>query len=112
MACRYVISAPMAKSTYERVVVGFHGCDAEVARKVLAGKALLKLSANLYDWLGGGIYFWEHGPARAYEWALEQARLRGDRIREPAVLGARINLGVCLDLLDTANTKILGRRYV
>ncbi len=26
-------------------------------------------------------------------------------------LGARINLGVCLDLLDTANTQLLGRWY-
>src|SRR5437867_3925442 len=102
----------MASLIYQRVVIGYHGCDAELAGEVLAGKALLKVSANLYDWLGKGIYFWEHGPQRAYEWAIQQATLSGTKVKAPAVLGARINLGVCLDLLDTANTRLLGEWYV
>jgi hypothetical protein len=102
----------MAHLTYQRAVVGYHGCDASVAEKVLAGKAELILSTNAYDWLGEGVYFWEHGPQRAYEWAIEQARLGGAKVRSPSVLAARINLGVCLDLLDTANTRLLGRWYV
>jgi len=101
----------MAKVTYKRTVVGYHGCDAALASEVLAGKRRLTPSANPYDWLGQGIYFWEHGPQRAYEWAIEQARLSGAKVREPAVLGAKINLGVCLDLLDTENTRVLGKRY-
>jgi len=98
----------MAHETYQRIVVGYHGCDASVAERVLAGKARLSLSTNAYDWLGEGIYFWEHGPQRAYEWAIEQARLGAVRVRNPSVLAARIDLGVCLDLLDTANTRLLG----
>ena len=78
---------------------------------MLAGKAGLNLSTNAYDWLGEGVYFWEHGPQRAYEWAIEQARLGGAKVRNPSVLAAKINLGVCLDLLDTANTRLLGRWY-
>jgi len=35
------------------------------ARRVLAGKLPAKASANPYDWLGNGIYFWEHGPAES-----------------------------------------------
>jgi len=101
----------MAHLTYQRTVVGYHGCDAAVAERVLAGKAWLSLSTNAYDWLGEGIYFWEHGPQRAYEWAIEQARLGGAKVRNPSVLGAKINLGVCLDLLDTANTRLLGSWY-
>jgi hypothetical protein len=101
----------MAHLTYHRTVVGYHGCDAAVAERVLAGRAELNLSANAYDWLGEGIYFWEHGPQRAYEWAIEQARLGGAKVRNPSVLAAKINLGVCLDLLDTANTRLLGRWY-
>jgi hypothetical protein len=97
---------------YQRAVIGYHGCEATLAANVLAGKTRLKLSTNPYDWLGAGIYFWEHGPQRAFEWADEQARLSGRKIRTPSVLGARINLGVCLDLLDTANTELLRRWYM
>src|SRR5438552_18735851 len=102
----------MATVPYQRTIVGYHGCDATVAAKVLAGKLQLKPSVNPYDWLGNGTYFWEHGPQRAYEWAVEQARLSGAKVVQPAVLGARIDLGVCLDLLDTANTRLLRRAYV
>ena len=102
----------MAIGTYQRIVTGYHGCDAAVAAKVLAGTARLNLSTNAYDWLGEGVYFWEHGPQRAREWAIEQANLCGAKIKEPSVLGARINLGECLDLLDTANTRLLGNWYI
>src|SRR5438874_6156239 len=101
----------MGRLTYQRSVVGYHGCDASVADRVLSGKSVLKLSTNPYDWLGEGIYFWEHGPQRAYEWAIEQMSFDGKRFREPSVLAAKINLGVCLDLLDTANTRLLGLWY-
>ena len=53
--------------SYQRTIFGFHGCDRRVADSVLAGKAKLTASSNAYDWLGTGIYFWEHGPARAQE---------------------------------------------
>lgn len=102
----------MAHLTYQRIVVGYHGCDAAVAASVLAGRARLHLSTNAYDWLGKGIYFWEHGPRRAYEWAAEQANRFPEKVRNPSVLGGRINLGVCLDLLDTANTRLLRERYL
>jgi len=102
----------MVDLQYQRTVIGYHGCEATLAANVLAGRTGLKLSTNPYDWLGGGIYFWEHGPQRAYEWANEHARLSGTKIKTPSVLGAKINLGVCLDLLDTANTELLRRWYV
>jgi len=101
----------MAKLTYQRTVVGYHGCDMAVAANVVAGSVQLKPSANPYDWLGGGIYFWEHGPRRAYEWAVEHARVLGAKLKQPAVLAAEINLGFCLDLLDTANTRLLRNAY-
>jgi hypothetical protein len=82
-----------------------------LATQVLSGAARLKPSTNRYDWLGQGIYFWEHGPQRAREWAVEQARLSGAKLREPAVLGAKIDLGECLDLLDIVNTRSLRKWY-
>jgi hypothetical protein len=93
-------------SHYHRTIIGYHGCDKTVADKVLAGECHLEYSSNPYDWLGGGVYFWEHGPRRAFEWALFRSQMKG-KIKEPAVIGAYINLGKCFDLLDTQFTSIL-----
>ena len=77
------------------IVVGFHGCDRSVADRVIKhGEALVK-SENDYDWLGHGIYFWEGSYQRALQWAKASKN-----ISEPAVVGAFIKLGNCLDLLD------------
>ena len=93
--------------SYQRTIFGYHGCDSRVSDTVLAGKAKLLASENTYDWLGHGIYFWEHGPARAFEWAEQQARRKGSKIKRPSVIGAVIQLGNCFDLLDVRFTKEL-----
>lgn len=87
-----------------RTVVGYHGCTAEVARRVLAGEPM-RVSSNAYDWLGAGVYFWEHAPARASEWAVQ--RFGADA----AVLAADLGLGHCLDLLDPGHFEGLRRAY-
>ena len=93
--------------SYQRTVFAFHGCDSRVADAVLNGKEKLLASENNYDWLGHGIYFWEHGPARAEEWARQQSKRKGSKIKKPAVLGAIISLGNCFDLLDVRSTDLL-----
>ncbi len=83
--------------------LGFHGCDASVADAVLSGTQHLKKSRNNYDWLGEGVYFWENSPARALEYATQlrdHPRRRGPKIKTAAVIGAVIELGYCLNLLD------------
>ena len=95
--------------SYQRTVFAFHGCDRRIAEAVLAGKMTLTASLNTYDWLGKGIYFWEHGPARALEWATQQSRRKDTHIKHPAVLGAVIQLGNCFDLLDVQFTEALSR---
>jgi hypothetical protein len=97
---------------YQRMIIGYHGCDAGVVAKVLSGEELLAPSEQDYDWLGHGIYFWEQGPQRAYDWAKEEAKRLPEKIKTPAVLGAYINLGQCFDLLDTFNTEILKASYL
>ena len=77
-------------------VYGFHGCDKSVAKAVLEKKSVMLSSDNDYDWLGSGIYFWEEAPALAYEWA--KWKFKDDA----AVIGAKIRLGQCLNLLDVA----------
>ena len=74
-------------------VTGYHGCDRDVAERLLDGKPFHK-STNDYDWLGSGVYFWEYAPFRAHDWARQRYGARG------VVIGAEINLGDCLNLLD------------
>ena len=89
-------------------VWGFHGCSAEVGRRILAGEPL-EPSRRDYDWLGAGAYFWEADPVRAWEWADWKVG-RGD-FEEPFVVGARIKLGKRLDLTNRKNHAILAQAY-
>jgi hypothetical protein len=69
-------------------------------------------SRNDWDWLGAGVYFWEFGHQRAHDWAHQWPRLQGKSF---AVVGAILQLGNCLDLLDTDHTRRLAEftaRYV
>jgi hypothetical protein len=92
---------------FARTIIGYHGCEAEFARDVLFGKIRIdqwQPSQNVWDWLGHGIYFWEHSPPRALRWAREHCS-------DPAVLGAVIQLGKCFDLLDESITAILADSF-
>ncbi len=81
-------------------VLGFHGCDEDVGREVVSGTKRLEPSANEYDWLGSGSYFWEGSPQRAQEWA-DAAHVRHPGVvRKPFVIGAVLDLGLCLNLTD------------
>jgi hypothetical protein len=99
----------MENLRYERLVIGYHGCDRDIRDQVLAGKRSLKSSENDYDWLGKGTYFWEYGPDRALEWAKEQKKR--NRLDNPAVIGALMYLGNCFDLLDVQYTRFLAQAY-
>lgn len=95
-------------------MLGFHGCDEAVAEIVFAGRTPLRASQNDYDWLGHGVYFWESNPQRALDYARElqnrPERSRG-HIGAPAVVGAIINLGHCLNLLDARYLKLVKTNY-
>lgn len=98
----------MSLFEYQRLVVAYHGCDHAVAKGAIQG-GKLNASNNDYDWLGKGIYFWEHGPVRALEWARFMSN-RG-KVAKPAVVGALIQLGNCFDMLDVRLTEDLRRLY-
>jgi len=96
------------------LVLGFHGCDSSTQKSVVCRKTDLKSSANDWDWLGHGIYFWEFSPERALEYAnvlKEHPERSKNKIYAPSVLGAVINLGKCLDLLDYRNLNLLKTSY-
>ena len=92
------------------MVYGFHGCDKSVKDRILHQGGFFESSRNAYDWLGSGIYFWEGDFQRALEFAQDAAKnpkQSKGTIEEPAVIGAVIDLGYCLNLLDRRFIELL-----
>ena len=99
-------------SNLPNLVLAFHGCDEETYKKVLYNHEPLLPSINSYDWLGNGIYFWENGFSRAQDWAKEYCERKNkkypnEKKRKPAVIGAVIALGHCLNLTDYGSSEVL-----
>lgn len=91
-------------------ITGFHSCDRDVGLRVLNGEDQLKHSDNAWDWLGGGVYFWEQNPARAVEYAIDCASGNQKNkipIANPFVIGAIIELGNCLNLIEPQSINIV-----
>lgn len=80
----------------------------------MLGKTKLKPSNNCYDWLGSGIYFWENDPDRALSYAKmikKYPERCKSKIETPAVVGAVIDLGYCLNLFEENNLKLIKETY-
>ena len=93
--------------TAPQFVVGYHGCSRAFAETILAEQQFMP-STKEFDWLGRGIYFWEYAPYRALDWATQRCAASRE---EPAVIGATIQLGNCLNLLDTEHMQDLTEAY-
>ncbi len=105
-------------STLPHFVLGFHGCDKAVAEEIISHDSKhLERSTNSYDWLGNGIYFWENNPARALEYATflkdhpERISSGKKPIKTPAVVGAVIDLGYCLNLLEAHSLDVVKQGF-
>jgi len=91
-------------------VLGFHGCERAIGENLVANpESFMKPSSNSYDWLGHGCYFWENSDLRAIHWSEEMAA--HGKIKEPFVIGAIIDLGQCLNLVDPQHADILKGCY-
>lgn len=90
-------------------VLGYHGCDATVARKAVLDGVDIIQSDRDYDSLGPGAYFWESDPTRALEWAKWKAEIGS--YKEPAIIGAVIDLRNCLDLVSREDIELLRSAY-
>ena len=78
--------------------------------RLLNGSDQLRPSDNPWDWLGPGVYFWEQNPYRALEYAVEAARKNqkfSGKIKTPFVIGAIIELGTCLNLVEPNSISIV-----
>ncbi len=103
-------------SNLPNLIIGFHGCDLDTWRNILYRQERLLTSHNSYDWLGNGIYFWENSLDRAEEWAIAYCERYNRKHpdsepKQPAVIGAVISLGHCLDLTDYGSSHILKTGY-
>lgn len=95
-------------------ILAFHSCDRELGLQLINGNNELHSSNNDWDWLGPGIYFWEQDPARALEYATAAAAGK-QKIKKapntPFVVGAVIQMGNCLNLVESTATDILSIAY-
>jgi hypothetical protein len=88
------------------VVIGFHGGEEAVFDRVIKHGAAISGNENDYDWLGHGIYFWEGNYECAMQWAKQD-----NGMAKPSVIGTLINLGNCIDLLDTDDLQQVESMY-
>jgi hypothetical protein len=89
--------------SFARTILGYHGCEPEFANALISGEVPInqwKPSENDYDWLGKGIYFWEHAPQRAKDWS-----------KGGAVVGAVIQITLCLDLVELEYANLLADEF-
>ncbi len=90
------------------LVFGFHGCDKTVRDAIVEGRIMLNYSRNKYDWLGAGVYFWENDCHRALDFAQNHPTRK---IKSPSVLGAVIDPGYCLNLLNSEDRELLKKSH-
>jgi len=96
-------------STRSNLILGFHGCEKAEQKKLINNPSYIKSSNESFDWLGHGMYFWENNPRRGLLWA--ELKMKAGTLKEPSVIGAVIELGRCLDLLDSRNIELLKNCY-
>ena len=96
-------------STRSNLILGFHGCEKSEQKKLISDPAYIRTSNESFDWLGHGMYFWENNPERAMLWA--KLKKEAGTLKEPAIIGAVLDLGRCLDLLDSNNILLLKSSY-
>lgn len=99
-------------SRRSNLTIGYHGLDESIGKRIIAGEDELLPSENDYDWLGHGIYFWENSLVRAQQWAEKQSQRTETSVKTPFAIGATIDLGNCLDLLDQQWLDYLGEMYL
>ena len=92
-------------------LIGYHGCDRELAEKVLSNGTKLQESENKHDWLGPGIYFWVDSWERGMQWAQELKQRKKTKMKDPYVIGAYIHPGLCLNLTDYGALQELKEAY-
>jgi len=95
-------------------IIGYHGCDKEHGLRLINGTDELRPSNNSWDLLGAGIYFWEDHPVRALQYSVETSsgsQKNQAAAATPFVVGAVIDLGKCLNLVEVESLAILTEAF-
>lgn len=96
-------------SRRSNLILGFHGCDISEQQRLVNDISYFKNSQEKYDWLGHGMYFWENNDYRAMDFAKEKKK--AGKLETPSVIGAVIDLGYCLDLIDSRGIQTVKTYY-
>jgi hypothetical protein len=98
-----------------RYVLGYHAGERSNLEKVVANPTSFHLSQNEHEWLGKGIYFFEHSRGIAEAWATMRTKRPSPSnrkvLRDPAIVWAIIDLGNCLDLMEPSHSVRLGKVF-
>lgn len=87
-----------------QLILAYHGCDITIRDDLVSGRMHeLELSNNRYDWLGPGVYFFEHDAQRAFMFANTAAKhperlFTKQPIATPSAVGAILQLQSILDM--------------
>lgn len=100
---------PNKYSSRSSLLIGFHGCDEDVALQLVNKPKKVKISEKPFDWLGHGFYIWENNYDRALQWARDKEK--NGKIKKAAVVGVVFTLDYCLDLIDTEFIEMLSVSY-
>ncbi len=92
-----------------KFVIGYHGCDAEIAAQLLTEPEKFIKSNNEHEWLGHGMYFWENNMKRGLDWAFQ--KYQKNYIKQPAVVGALLDLRNCCDFSDQRYLNLVSSYY-
>jgi len=98
-----------------QLVIAYHGCDATTRDDLVTGRTShLTHSANKYDWLGPGAYFFESDLVRALNFATAsyenpEKLYTKKPIGTPAVVGAVLCLKNVLDMTTQAGIEEFSR---
>jgi len=93
----------IARNKAGQVVLAYHGTQNNLVGGIIENG--FKVSQNQYDWLGDGVYFFQDAPVRAKFWGNSQYG------SQSAVIGAKINLTGCMDLIDVSWSHFLADIY-
>lgn len=95
---------PKRKGLQAPEVIGYHGTRLDFAQNIMGED--FRPSANSWEWLGHGVYFWQDAPERAFAWAKEW-HSRNGYDGPIAVVAARIQLFDFVDLLDQTGMRVV-----
>jgi len=94
------------------LIIGFHGCTKQVASEVVNQTKPFIAEFKKHHWLGQGVYFWEDNLERSTQFSRESLERKNLDASGASAVGAVLDLGNCLNLLEKDNLELLKASYL